>query len=224
MRWTAHGRWLALVVPLIMSGFAFSQVEQKTGNLIVNGHPGQAPVTQINGHPYVAVDALARLMNGSLAYQGNQITLTLPPANTERPLPSTSQRASSFSKDFLNASIETMSDVREWRSVVLAAVENGYRLTDASMENYHAQAAKNLRFASVAATTDSDHKAIEFLSKEVDRMQELSNRILTAHKKLTYISRDALKNDPLDQKILKCARALAAMTAIGEFQDDASCR
>jgi hypothetical protein len=207
-----------------MSGLGFPQAEQKSGNLIVNGHPGQAPVTQINGHPYVAVDALARLMNGSLAYQGSQITLTLPAANTQRSLPSTTQRTSSFSRDFLNASIETMSDVREWRSVVLAAVENEYRLTDASMDNYHAQAAKNLRFASVAATTDSDHKALEFLSKEVDRMQELSNRILAAHKNLAYVRRDALKNDSLDQKILKCAHALAAMTAGGEFQDDASCR
>jgi hypothetical protein len=55
-------------------------------------------------------------------------------------------------------------------------------------------------------------------------MQELSNRILAAHKNLAYVRRDALKNDSLDQKILKCAHALAAMTAGGEFQDDASCR
>jgi hypothetical protein len=67
---TAHGRWLALVLPLTMSGFGFPQAEPKSGNLIVNGHPGQAPLTQINGHPYVAVDALAQLMNGSLSYQG----------------------------------------------------------------------------------------------------------------------------------------------------------
>jgi hypothetical protein len=163
-------------------------------------------------------------MNGSLGYQGSQITLTLPAANAERPLPPTSQRASSFSRDFLNASIETMSDVREWRSVVLAAVENGYRVTDASMDSYHAQAVKNLRLASVAATTDSDRNALQLLSKELDHMQELSNRILTAHKNLAYISRDALKNDPLDQKILKCAHALAAMTASGQLQDDGSCR
>ncbi len=54
-------------------------------------------------------------------------------------------------------------------------------------------------------------------------MQELSNNILTARKNLNYISPDALKNDPLDQKILKCANSLAAMGASGEFRDDGSC-
>ena len=68
MQWIAHGRWLTLVVPLIVPGLGFPQAEQKGGMLIVSGHPGQAPVTHIDGRPYVAVDALARLMNGSLGY------------------------------------------------------------------------------------------------------------------------------------------------------------
>jgi hypothetical protein len=152
--------------------------------------------------------------------KGSQITLTLPSATGER---SANQRSSSFSRDFLNGGIEFMSDIREWRSVVLAAVENGYRVSDASMENYRAQAAKNLRLASVAVTTDSDRKALQFLNKELNLMQELSNKILTAHKNLAYVSRDALKNDSLDQKIITCAHALAAMSASGQFQDDASC-
>ena len=37
-------------------------------------------------------------------------------------------------------------------------------------------------------------------------MQELSDKILRARKNLNDISPDALKNDPLDQKILKCAK------------------
>lgn len=224
MRWITHSVLLTLVVPLIVPALGFPQVEQNSGTLIVSGHPGQAPVTHVNGRPYVAVDALAQLMNGSLGYQGSQITLMLPAAaNEERALPLNSQRASSFSRDFLNAGIETMSDVREWRTAVLTAVENEHRVTEASMENYRAQATKNLRLASVAATTDSDHNALQLLSKELDHMQELSNKILKAHQSLTYVPRDALKNDSLDKKILKCARALAAMAASGQFQDDSSC-
>jgi|SRR5580700_6889104 hypothetical protein len=83
---------------------------------------------------------------------------------------------------------------------------------------------KNLRLASVAATTNSDRNALQLLSKELDHMQALSNKILTARKNLSYISPDTLKKDPLDQKILKCAHSLAAMAASGEFQDDGSCR
>jgi hypothetical protein len=54
-------------------------------------------------------------------------------------------------------------------------------------------------------------------------MQELGNKILTARKKLNYITPDSVKKDPLDQKILTCARSLAAMAASGQFEDNGSC-
>jgi hypothetical protein len=225
MRGIAHRRWLTLVGLLMAPGLGFSQADQQSGTLIVSGHSGQAPVTQINSRSYVAVDALARLMNGSLGYQGNQITLTLPAAASAAGtvLPASQPANQGLSKDFLNAGIETMSDIREWRSALLNAGENGYPVKDAWMDNYRAQTAKNLRLTSVAATTDSDRNALQLLSKEFDHMQELGNKILAARKKLSYITPDIVKKDPLDQKILNCARFLAAMAASGEFQDDGSC-
>ena len=223
MRRIAGRGWLTLVLLLLAPGRGFSQGEQQSGALIVSGHPGHVPVTQINGRSYVPVDALARLMNGSLGYQGSQITLTLP-ATAERTLPPAGQPAKpAFSRDFMKASIETMSEIREWRSALLIAVENGYKMTDVWLDHYRAQAGKSLRLASVAATSSSDRDALQLLSKELGHMQELSNKILTARKNLNYISPDALKKDPLDQKIMKCANSLAAMAASGEFQDDGSC-
>lgn len=218
-----HG-WLALVVVLV-PGAVFSQASQESGVLTLSGHPGEIPLTQINGRPYVAVDALAQLMNGSLGYRGTRITLTLPrPTAAARALPPAGQSANpAFSRDFLKEAIETLSDIREWRSALLTAVENGYKMTDVLVDDYQAPAAKNLRLASVAATTDSDRNALRLLSKEFGHMQELSTRIVTARKNLSYISLEALKKDPLDQKILKCARSLAAMAADGQFHDDGSC-
>src|ERR1700733_12399018 len=168
------------------AGLGFSQADQQTGTLIVSGHPGQARVTHINGQSYVAVDALARLINGSLGYQGSQITLTLPTASSaEGNVPPSNRPANpAFSKDFLKAGIETMSDIREWRSALLNAVENGYPVMEAGMAQYRAQATTNLHLTSVATTTDSDHNAFTLLSKEFDHMQELSNRILTMRKNL----------------------------------------
>jgi hypothetical protein len=160
-------------------------------------------------------------MSGSLAYQGSQIVLTVPAAGA--PLPAGQPANPGFSKDFLKASIETMSDIREWRSALLNAVENGYPVKDAWMDNYRAQAAKNLHLASIAVTTPSDRDALRLLSKEFDHMQELGNKILAARKNLNYITPDSVKKDPLDQKILNCARSLAAMAASGVFQDDGSC-
>ena len=77
--------------------------------------------------------------------------------------------------------------------------------------------------ASVAVSTDADRNAFQLLSNEFDKMQKLSNKILAARQNMNYISPDALKNDPLDQQILGCARSLAAMAAAGQFQDDGSC-
>ena len=225
MRGIEKSKWLLLAGLVLAQGPGFSQTDQQSGSFILSGHSGQAPLIQLNGRPYVAVDALARLMSGSLSYQGSQITLTLPTAaSTAGTAPLSSQPAASgFSKDFLNATIETLSDIREWRSALLNAVENGYPITDAWMGGYRGQAARNLRLASVAATTHSDRNALQLLNKEFDHMQELGNKFLAARKNLNFIARDSMTKDPLDQKILKCARFFASMAESGEFQDDGSC-
>jgi hypothetical protein len=200
---------------------AFTQAQQN-GTLVVSGQPGQTPVLQINGRSYVDITALARLINGSLSFKGNQVTLTLPGAGDSTPPPA-SQPASAFSKDFLRAGIEYMSVIREWRSALMDAVQNGYPVTDAFVAAYRGQASTNLRLASVAASTDSDHNAFQLLSNEFDNMQKLSNKVLAARKDMNYISADALKDDPLNQQVLSCARSLAAMASSGQFQDDGSC-
>jgi hypothetical protein len=209
---------------LLAQGAGFSQADQQSGSFIVSGHSGQAPLIQINGRSYVAVDALARLMSGSLSYQGSQITMTLPAASTGSVPRGRHPATSGLSKDFSNATIETLSDIREWRSALLNAVQNGYPVTEAWMDAYRSQATKNLHLTYVAAATNSDRNALQLLSKEFDRMQELGNKILTARKNLSYITPDSVKKDALDQKIMNCAHSLAAMATSGEFQDNGSCR
>jgi hypothetical protein len=218
MRAIAPGRWLTVVGLLVVCGAAWSQAGHAPETLVVSGHSGQAPIMRINGVSYVAVDALARLLRGSVVYRGDQLVLTMAPGDTV-----SSGGQPGFSKEFLKAAIETMSDIREWRSALLNAVENAYPVKDAWMDNYRAQAAKSLRLASIAATTQSDRNAGQLLNKEFDHMQALGNKILAARKNLNYVTRDSVMKDPLDQKILNCARSLAAMSASGEFQDDGSC-
>ena len=212
---------LMLAALLVLSGLAFAQA-QPNGTLGVSGQSGQTPVLQINGRSYVDIEALARLINGSLSFKGNHVTLTLPGSGDSTPPPA-SQPASAFSKEFLRAGIEYMSEIREWRSALIDAVQNGYPVTDAFAASYRGQASTSLRLASVAASTDSDHSAFQLLSNEFDNMQKLSNKVLAARKNMNYISADALKDDALNQQILSCARSLAAMASSGQFQDDGSC-
>ena len=116
-----------------------------------------------------------------------------------------------------------MTVIREWRGALVNAVKNGYPVTDELMANYRGQATTNLRLTNVAASTDSDQSALQLLSNELDTMQRLSDKMLAARQNMNYVSPDALRNDPLNQQILTCARALAAMAASGQFQDDGSC-
>jgi len=219
-------KWIVpLLLGLILAAGvpAFAQAQQ-SGTLAVSGQAGQTPVLQINGRSYVDIEALARLINGSLSFKGNHVTLTLPGSGDSTPPPAAAtQPASAFSKGFLRAGIEYMSVIREWRSALIDAVQNGYPVTDAFAATYRGQASTSLRLASVAASTDSDHSAFQLLSNEFDNMQKLSDKILAARKDMNYISADALKDDPLNQQILTCARSLAAMASTGQFQDDGSC-
>ena len=195
--------------------------------LVLTGHPGELSVREMDGRYYVDVEALARLANGSLSFRGNQIVLTLsvPPINTPATNSAASQSTSSgFSKEFLREAIEEMSVIREWRSSLVNAIRQGYPVTEEWDATFHGQAQQNLRLASVAASTESDRNALHLLANEFNNMKKLSARFVEANKSRTYVSPNALDNDPLDRKILGCAHSLAAMAASNQFVDDGSCQ
>jgi hypothetical protein len=214
-----------LAALLALPIFALSQAAQQNLTLIVDGRPGLATVVQMNGRSYVEIEALARLASGSLSFKGNQVILTLPASTASTvPIASTTEPANQgFTKEFLRAGIEEMAAIREWRSVLANAVQHGYTITDDWLSVYRVQAAKSLTLASVAVSTDSDRDALRLLTNEFDNMQKLSNSILELRKSMDYISPTTLNDDPLDQKIMNCAHALASMAAGRQFLDDGSC-
>jgi hypothetical protein len=227
MKRKSSGAPLMLVMLLVVPALALSQAAQETRTLIVNGHPGQVNVVQMNGRSYVDLEALARVANGSLRFNGNQITLTLPGAANTPPAgaPSANPPANpGFSKDFLKAGIEQMTAIREWRSALANAIKNGFPIAEDWLAGYRGQAVTALRLTSVAVSTDSDRNAFQLLSSEFNNMSKLSNQYVAARQSLTYISPDALENDPLNQKVVSCAHSLASMAASGQFEDDGSCQ
>lgn len=194
--------------------------------LVLTGHPGELSVMEIGGRSYVDIEALTRLVSGSLSYRGSQIVLTLPSLRTGTPtanLEAGPSGASEFSKDFLRAAIEEMGVIREWRSALKNAIGQGFPVTENWADNYRARAEQSLRLVSLAASTDHDRSAFELLTNEFHNMRKLSDRFVEASKGRVYVSPRSLDDDPLDQKILKCARSLAAMAANNQFVDDGSC-
>ena len=211
---------------LTLTSLVFAQAAERNVKLFVHGLPGQMTILQVNGRSYVDVEDLARFISGSVVFSGNEITLTLPSSSQSASAATDSAsrpEKPAFSKEFMNAGIEEMSVIREWRSALVNAVQNGYAVTDAFVAGYQSQASTNLRLAFVAISTDADRSAYNLLSNEFDSIQKLSDKILAARRNMNYVPTDALKGDALDQKILNCARSLASMAANGQFLDDGSC-
>lgn len=203
-----------------------TQQPQQEYTLSVNGQPGAAKVVRINGHSYVDVEALARIANGSITYQGNQIVLALPGVGggaAASSAPASQPANTGFSKEFLTAGIEYMSEIREWRNTLWNAITNQYQLFDDLFAPYRDQAAKNLRLVKVAASTQADQNAAQLLSNEYQNMQNLTQKYLTKRAKLEFIDPNSLDSDLLDQKVLRCARSLAEMASSNQFFDDGSC-
>jgi hypothetical protein len=216
------GPFFMLVVFLNLPILALALAAQQNRTLIVAGHPGELAVVGMGGRSYVEIEALARLAKGSLSFNGNQIILTLPGAAA--PVPATTQTPpSGFTKDFIKAGIEEMSVIREWRITLKNAVQRGYPVTEDWMDAYQARAEQSLRLVSLSASTESDKNAVQLLTNEFNNMKSLSGRFVEANKSRSYISPESLNDDPLDQRILNCARGLAAMAASGQFVDESSC-
>jgi hypothetical protein len=218
---------LFLGVLMIVPALALCRAAQAPQTLIVNGQPTQITVVQMNGHSYVDLEALARAANGSLSFNGNQISLTLPGAGDSpapAPAPASSAANSEFSKSFLRAGIEQMTIIREWRTALANAVQNGFPITDDWLSSYRSQATTALRLSFVAINTDSDRNAYRLLNTEFENMKLLSNNYVAMRQSMQFIAPDSLTSDPLNQKILNCGHSLAAMAANGQFVDDGSCQ
>jgi hypothetical protein len=215
--------WWMITLAISVSVNAMSPEQLLT--LEVTGHSGSVPVAQINGRNYVELEALARVANGTLSFNGNHVTLTLSTGNENAvaaaaPSP---EATTGLSKEFLRAAIEAMSNVREWHSVLASDIENQYPFTLQGLASYEGRATRNLRLAQSAATTESDLTAKRLITNAYQKMKQLSDKYMSQRASATYIASDALKNDSLDQSIIACGKSLGAIVASGQVVDDGSC-
>lgn len=226
---------LLLVAPVIV----LSQAGGQKQTLIINGQSTQVPLIQVNGHPYVGLEALAGALNGSLSSSDAMFALSFSTGSTNTASSATNSSSPAsiptaqsqavtpsnqgFSKQFLNAGIEEMATLREWHTALASAIQNGIPLSAHLLAPYKAQAAANLRLAETAAGTPADQSAFQLLSNEFQNMDKLADKYINRRADLTYISPDALKNDELDQHLIACGRSLRSMAASGQFVDDGSC-
>jgi hypothetical protein len=224
-----------VLLPIILVTVLTLQAAQRH-TLIVNGSSTHVPVIYVNRQAYVGLEALAKVLQGSISSSGPLVALSLPANSTVQPISSTNSSEThaavptqpapaepGFSREFLNAGIEAMSTIREWHTALQTAIENGIPLSAGLLQPYRAQATTDLRLASVAANTDADHSAFELLNYVYVNVGKLSDKYVEMRARLSYIAPDALQNDDLNKRIIKCGHFLASMDASGHFSDDGSC-
>ena len=219
---TTSSRYRILALLLLTPLLGFPQAPQTKAavtTLIVKGYSGQAPVIQANGKSYVEIESLARLTNGTLSFQANQITLSFP-ASGAVPAPPQADR---LSKEFLRAVIEEMSVIGEWRTGLVNAVQGNNPLSQDWADSYRRNADSKLSLASTTVTTEPDKNLLLLLRTEFNNMQALSDRYVDLRKSQTFVSPDSLDSDPLNRQIQNCAHGLASMTTGGQFVDVAAC-
>jgi hypothetical protein len=221
---------ILMIAVLSTVGMAPAQTVQHSRVLVMTGHTGEAPVIRSRGRNYVDLDMLARLLQGSLDYQGSRVVLTLPsPQATTKTREVQAKPADDekFSRDFVNAAIETLGSMREWASNLAFVIRNGYPV-GTMIDEYHGRAMKNFALANSAASTESDRNGLRLLAYEYNSLQSWSDELVEARNAMSAanysMSQDALLNDSRSQKILGCWSFLGPMFASGRFADDGSCR
>jgi len=219
MRMRSFALAAVLAALVLVSAGAGAQTATEAATLKVAGHAGQAQLVQVNGKWYVEVEALARLTQGTLSFKGGETTLRL--AGTE-PEAAAAVKAG-FSRSFVQAGIEEMGLIREWRIALVSAVQNNVPVQAAWAAGQHRVAEKGLALASAAASTEDDRSGVPLLTAEFNNMQKLSDLYLAASQRSTAMSPETFGNDALEVQILTCARGFVAMTETHEFQEQAAC-
>jgi hypothetical protein len=199
-----------------------AQTPPKAPIFTIAGHPGEAQLLQVDGKSYVEIESLALLTQGTLSFKTNRTILTLPPSNAETP-ESAPPVKQGFSTAFIQAGIEEMSLIREWRIAIVNAVESNSPVSVEWVAGRQRLADKNLALASAAVSTDDDRSAYPLLTAEFNSMQKLSEAYLAMRQRAAFISPDTFNNSPLEEQVLSCARGFVAMAESHEFQDQSSC-
>jgi hypothetical protein len=231
MRDNGWGWSLLFLMMFLLYQLTSAQVTPQSRNLVVNGKSGVATVVQINRRTYVDLETLVSITNGSVGFQGNQITLTLPGSDASAaaaaPEPDQPAAHTGLSRNFMIAGIETIAQMREWASTMANAIQHGYGVTESWAADYREKAANSLRQASASVSTDADRNALQLLTNEFESVEAWSNELVEAKKSMDTAkystSSNALRNEPLSQKIINCGRFLGTMLGSAEFRDDPSC-
>ena len=214
---------------LVLLGLAFSLAAvlfaqgPSDKKLLVNGKNTGVTVLQADGRFYVDVDTLARITRGTVTVEPTQVVLTIPRASADAPSPQTTDQ---LSKEFVDASIVALAEMREWKGALATMVTYGFSVDGLWAQTYREQAETSLAQAAVEASTNADRSALQLLNNEFAHLSQWETDVLADRKALNSaktLDPNALQDDPELAKISGCGRFLNKMLVSRAFADNPSC-
>jgi hypothetical protein len=213
---------LTLGFVLLLAG-ALSAQRTPDKKLLVNGKSTSAVVLQLDGHSYIDIETLAQITNGSVKFEPNQIVLTIPSSNFDANSP---QPTLALSKDFASAAIAALAEMKEWKGVLGTMVTFGLAVDGSWAQIYHERVQTSLAQANVAASTNSDHNALQLLRTQFANLAKWESAVAVErqeHNGARTVAPNSLQNDPVLTKFSNCGKFLTTMLSSGIFDDNPSC-
>src|SRR5712691_12667556 len=209
-----------------LAGVLFAQ-SISSRSLVVNRKQEDAPLVQFEGHSYADIQALAEALNGSLTFEPNRVVLTLPgPDSTTSSGDPPPHVVPPLSRDFARAAIAEIAGLREWRGIITTIITYGLPVVGTWPQDYHDRVEADLMQTQVAASNESDQKAVQLIENEFANTEAWTSDVVSARQALNAarsVDPNALQNDVLLTKISNCGRFLSNMIVSGLYSDDLSC-
>ncbi len=215
---------------VFISGIALAQSEHMQRKLVINGQSGNAIIYRIDGKSFVEVEALVRIANGSMTFQGDTIILTFPgpqEATVSAAVPQAKQDDSALSAEFMKASIASLAAIKQWINTLSYAAQQGVPGDGRRIVVLQDRATETLLQAKAQATSDADQNALQLLTNNYNTLKAWSDKLIGERRTMDTgkysLSADLIDRDETYQKIGACTKFLAAILSSGHFQDDRSC-
>ena len=190
--------------------------------LVVNGKPVSANVIQREGRFYVDVEALVLALGGTVILEPNQIVVSV----GQQPAGPQPESAGGMSKEFQRASILAFGDMSQWVGAIGALIISGYPVTGEWPRQFHDRVDSDVMQAAATASTNADRQALQLLQTHSAELAKWADNVVAERKALAaarFVDPNALQNDRVRAKIIRCGEFLSSMIVRGIFADDTSC-
>jgi hypothetical protein len=217
-----YRRILTLGFVLLLAA-ALSAQRTPDKKLLVNGKSTSAVAMQLDGHSYIDIEISAQITNGSVKFEPNRVVLIIPNANFDANSPQTTP---ALSKDLASAAIATLAEMKEWKGVLGTMVTFGLAVDGSWAQIYHDRVQTSLQHVTFAASTNSDHDALQLLSTQFANLAKWESVVIAErqnHNGARTVAPNSLQNDPALTKFSNCAKFLTTMLGSGMFADNPSC-